>query len=247
MPPVPPTAPEPSILLVSAIAAIVFAVIHVAIGRLRFLDAVPRSRWLSFAGGVAVAYIFLHVLPELSRRREHLDTGIEVLAEHSTYLIALLGLVAFYGLERAIKTSGKASMASGFSVFALHIGSFALYSFLIGYLLLHREEPGLVSLLIYAVAMALHFLTNDVGLRHHHQATYDRIARWVLAAAVVLGWLAGLVLTVSMTVVTGLFALLAGGVVLNVLKEELPEERQSRFWPFLGGVGGYAVLLLLAA
>jgi hypothetical protein len=38
----------------------------------------------------------------------------------------------------------------------------------------------------------------------------------------------------------------SGGIILNVLKEELPEERKSRFLPFAGGVVGYAVLLVLA-
>ena len=33
--------------------------------------------------------------------------------------------------------------------------------------------------------------------------------------------------------------------MLNVLKEELPAERQSRFWAFLAGVSLYTVLLLL--
>ena len=41
-----------------------------------------------------------------------------------------------------------------------------------------------------------------------------------------------------------LFAFLAGGVVLNVMKEELPEERQSRFGAFLLGVAGYGGVLL---
>ena len=42
-----------------------------------------------------------------------------------------------------------------------------------------------------------------------------------------------------------LFALLAGGVVLNVMKEELPEERKSRFGAFLLGVVLYGGLLAL--
>lgn len=41
-----------------------------------------------------------------------------------------------------------------------------------------------------------------------------------------------------------LFAFLAGGVVLNVLKEELPEERESRFGAFALGLAAYAALLL---
>jgi hypothetical protein len=33
-------------------------------------------------------------------------------------------------------------------------------------------------------------------------------------------------------------------VILNVLKEEVPSERQSRFWAFALGMAGYAALLL---
>ncbi len=41
-----------------------------------------------------------------------------------------------------------------------------------------------------------------------------------------------------------LLALLGGGIILNVLKEELPEQRESRFWAFALGGLGYAALLL---
>lgn len=41
-----------------------------------------------------------------------------------------------------------------------------------------------------------------------------------------------------------IFAFLAGSIIFNVLKEELPEERQSRFWAFAVGVAIYAALLL---
>lgn len=42
-----------------------------------------------------------------------------------------------------------------------------------------------------------------------------------------------------------LFAFLGGSAMLNILKEELPEERQSRFWAFLIGVAGYSAVLSL--
>ncbi len=41
-----------------------------------------------------------------------------------------------------------------------------------------------------------------------------------------------------------LFAFSAGRAMLNVLKEELPEERKSRFWAFALGILGYTILLL---
>jgi len=37
---------------------------------------------------------------------------------------------------------------------------------------------------------------------------------------------------------------LAGGISRNVIKEELPPDRESRFWAFAIGAAGYAALLL---
>ena len=68
---------------------------------------------------------------------------------------------------------------------------------------------------------------------------------WVLEGAWV-GWAAGLATELSRAAVGMLFAFLAGGVILNVLKEELPEERQSRFLPFALGAGLYTAVLLLS-
>ena len=241
-------------IYLTAIFAGTFAAVHLFIGNLRFLDVVPRSRWLSAAGGVAVAYVFLHILPELSGHQKTFAKGLglsEQAAETWVYLVALAGLAIFYGLERAAKASRSRSRGKSgkdaveAKVFWLHIGSFGLYNVLIGYLLLHREEAGLWSLVIYFVAMSLHFVTNDFGLREDHKERYDRRGRWLIATAVMAGWTLGALTSISGIVIGFLFAFLAGGVVLNVLKEELPEERQSRFLPFALGLGGYAIVLLL--
>ena len=47
-----------------AVAALV--VVHVVTPALRFLEGTPRSVWLSVAGGVSVAYVFVHLMPELA-------------------------------------------------------------------------------------------------------------------------------------------------------------------------------------
>lgn len=240
--------------VLTAIFAACFALIHIFIAKLRFLDVVPRSRYLSFAGGVAVAYVFLHILPELSAHQQTFAEALSIsrsAAETWVYLVALVGLGVFYGLERAAKTSrGRSRARAGrdeveAGTFWLHTGSFGLYNVLIGYLLLHREEPGLWPLIIYFVAMSLHFVTSDFGLREDQQERYNGAGRWIIAAAVLIGWALGLAVEVPEILVGFLFAFLAGGVVLNVLKEELPEERQSRFWPFALGVVSYAALLLI--
>ncbi|CAA9554323.1 MAG: hypothetical protein AVDCRST_MAG18-559 [uncultured Thermomicrobiales bacterium] len=242
-----------TIRLVSLLAAVALVLVHLFVGRLRFLGCTPRSHWLSLAGGVSVAYVFVHLLPELAEGQEALRevTGdLATFAGRHVYLIALGGLAAFYGLERAATAAndraGRADPGDTASpgVFWLHMASFALYNGLIGYLLLHREERGLRPLLLFVVAMALHFAVTDHGLRAHHRATYDRRGRWILVAAIVAGWTLGLAVALPDAAIAALLAFLGGGVILNVLKEELPEERQSRFSSFALGAAAYAALLL---
>ena len=58
---------EASVLAVTLAAACLLAIVHLLAGRLSFMSWIPRSRWLSAAGGVSVAYVFAHLLPELAR------------------------------------------------------------------------------------------------------------------------------------------------------------------------------------
>ncbi|GIV97879.1 MAG: hypothetical protein KatS3mg057_2536 [Herpetosiphonaceae bacterium] len=232
----------------------VLALVHVFAGKLRFLDVIPRSRWLSIAGGVSVAYVFMHIFPELSKAQRMVEEigGLGIAwIEDRIYFAALAGLALFYGLERLAKQSrrkrrvgDKVEMVS-YGVFWLHVVSFAIYNALIGYLLLHRPDRGVQGLLIFFFAMTLHVIVNDYGLRDHYTDAYKHSGRWILAAAVLIGAALGALMTINEAVLAFVFALVAGGVILNVLKEELPEERESSFWAFALGAVGYAAVLLV--
>jgi zinc transporter ZupT len=244
-------------VIVEAFIVTGFVLVHLFAGKLRFLEGIPRSRWLSLAGGISVAYVFVHVLPELAEAQHSIGEQWQVFqwVEHHAYVVALFGLVVFYGLERLVKSSrgrrgeppqtGEGEAKKSVGLFWLHIFSFAIYNALIGFLLVHREEQDIRGLLFFSVAMAVHFLVNDYGLRQDHKDTYRSAGRWMLASAVLVGWFVGLATNISTTAIDVFFAFLAGGVVLNVLKEELPEERESRFSSFLLGAAAYTVLLLL--
>jgi hypothetical protein len=119
-----------------------------------------------------------------------------------------------------------------------------VYNVLIGYLLGRPEEPGAGTLLLFALAIGLHFLVNDFGLRSHYKEMYARTGRWVLAAAIVAGWGVAQVMELGAASIHGVTAFLAGGIVLNVLKEELPAERESNFGSFALGAAAYSALLL---
>jgi zinc transporter ZupT len=228
-----------------------FALVHVVGKNIRFLHVTPRSIWLSFAGGVSLSYVFVHLLPELGARQretsEHLDAGREGPAGVILYVAALAGLIAFHALEHLVRNNRrKAARGASGSLFWVHLASYAVYSVLIGYLLVHQQERELGELATYAFAMALHFLINDQGLREHHGTTYDRQGRWILAASPLVGWTAGILIELSPLAISIAFAFLAGSIVLIVLKEELPEDRESRFGASALGAATFAIVLVLA-
>ena len=131
----------------SLVLSVGLALVHLFSERMRFLHASPRSRWLSAAGGVSVAYVFVHLLPDLAEEQETVREAMGetfTFLEYHVYLVALVGLAPFYGLERAAKVSrGESRLAggedtTGVCVFWVHVSSFALYNSLLGYLMLPR-------------------------------------------------------------------------------------------------------------
>ena len=249
--------------IAALLAALVLAGAHLLAPRLTMLTLVPRSRWLSAAGGVSVAYVFVHLLPELAEGQatiegeggaEEAGAGplLDVLEGH-VYLVALVGLAVFYGVEKHSLTSRRRNAehtgedrTTG-DAFWLSIASFAVYNTVIGYLLLDADLEELAQLVLYTLALGVHFVINDLALSEHHRHAYRFWGRWLLAGAVLAGWLAGIATDVSERLIALVIAFIAGGVVLNVLKEELPGERLAQFWPFAGGALAYTVLLQLAS
>lgn len=238
----------------SVVFVVALMLIHLLAKEMKFLNVVPRSRLLSAAGGISVAYVFLHLLPELGKFQEHLRGTIEndfwQFFEDHIYLVAMLGLALFYGLEQIVKKSKRHNDEANdrkatAEVFWIHISSFALYNGLIGYLLIREEFADGWGKTFFFIAMGVHFITNDRGLRVTHREDYDKFGRWLLTGAIFIGWLIGVFTEVSEMLISFLVAFLAGSVILNVMKEELPDERASSFSAFFIGLAAYSFLLFL--
>lgn len=218
---------------------LVLSAVHLVIHQLRFLNVLPRSKMLSVSGGVAVAYVFLHILPQLTEYHQGLAPGG---SKKLLYFIALSGLVLFYGMERQIRYEyPEKEIAVG--DFWLHLVSFTFYNVLIGVLMVTEAHRSNSELLLFTFAIGLHFFNTDYGLWFDYRQRYPRYGRWLLITGLWLGWLLGSKMEDIQHYVPYLFAFLIGGIILNVMKEELPQERQSNFWAFLTGVAGYGITL----
>ena len=225
-------------------------VVHISSKKLHFLYALPRHRFLSLSSGIAVSYVFVHLLPELNKYQKMLERSLDnsfwSALENHIYLLALFGLVLFYGLELIVRKNSGKTKERDFSLrlFQLHMVSFFFYNAIIGYLLVKGEYDGKLGLVLFFIAMSVHFIANDWSLRTSHEDVYDRYGRWLLSLAVLFGWAIGRFSEIPEVMVSLLAAFIAGAIILNVMKEELPEDRQNSLRAFLLGVVFFTILIL---
>ncbi len=230
-------------LLETGFAAVLLAAAFVVLGRL----LTPRSL-TSFGGGMAAAYVFLHVMPELHGAR-HAFTEAAAMAlpyeGKAIYYLALAGFLSFYGIRhfhtrQLSAREGKPDRLD----FQVQIGGFAAYAWLMGYLLLRGLEAHHIAIGLYAVAMAFHCLAINRELSHEYGNDYRRTGRFILAGMALAGWASAALLDLPASLIPLLLAFLSGAVIMNSLILELPTEKDGRFWPFITGGLLYGLILL---
>jgi hypothetical protein len=209
-----------------------------------------KRRWGAFSAGVAVAYIFVSVIPELEEHRPIVAASATVSlldAEKRIYLWALAGFVTFVGLSRLpvhMPLNATGTVRAKLPFWGAMTG-YSLYTLLIGYLLVHRENPSLLSLGLFVFAMGLHLFMVDIELVEQFTSFYQPWGRMSLIASVLVGWILGIVNALPDSFTSRLFALVIGAVIVMSAHEELPAGEGQQFWWFVVGAFCYATVLML--
>jgi hypothetical protein len=231
----------------AAVATAVLAVVHAAIPALRHrLRGAPEGLAASVGGGVAAAYVFVHLLPEVARGSVEVaevlgeSTRVTELEEVLLFLVAFGGFLCLYGLDHLAERTRADS-----GVFAVHLGAYAAYNAVITYSLPTQFRTGTGTALLFVTAMAVHFLLSDRALAERYTDRFRRTGRPVLVAALVIGYLlAWAFAPTSAVVVSVILALLSGFVLYNVFHDELPGDARLRYPAFLASAGCYAAVLV---
>ena len=215
-------------------------------------------RFLSFSGGISVAYIFAELLPELEHARKLFLQSAEGLGypfgEHRIYLATLAGFIISYGLYHwanssrlwdskpppDVKESG--GVRKGLYI---AVSEFFIYSWLITYLLGFQLREGAVPLILYIIAMGSHFILVDFYLLMDYGVFYSRKGKNLLALAPLAGWGCYKMIVLPFPFLVTLGAFIAGAVIMNTMIIELPKREETKFWAFLSGAVLYTVILLL--
>lgn len=248
--------------LANIFVVIGFTVIHVNSNLFNIERWDLTAKFSSLVGGISIAYVFFHLFPTLIHYQKDISRTFKLTSASAFQLIfgmILLGLIVFYFLEMAMQSS-KLSVAldrlnnktvsdDDFEqrhqrVFWAHIGSYALYNIIIGILLADQRFETSTTAIFYLVAVGLHFFTNNWVLRHHFTRLYDKYGRLLISLTVLVGFLIGLTFHIDHTIIALLEAFVAGGLILNAIKDELPQCKGNNFLIFLIGTVIYSFILI---
>lgn len=207
--------------------------------------------YASFSGGVAVAYVFLHMLPNLVEYNKPMgefllkNQWLTPFTELFIYIIALGGFVIYYGFDLLAERQ-KSKKHSDDLVYSLHLAMFCLYNFLITYTMSLRAYASVTATVLFTLAMALHFILTDRKFCRNYAHRFNHFGRYVLIAALFIGWLCSVIFDpVNVLVSAFMVAFLSGSVLLNVFREELPATQLINYVWFTGGAAIIALILLL--
>ncbi len=225
----------PPLYLGAAVLAAVLVIAHLSAPRLRRMLTPHASVVRSFGGGMAAAYVFLHLLPEL-------DVGHELLGA-LIYVLPLLGFVVHYLVKHRLHVLAQSKAEVSGESFWTELINLAFYNLLIVYVAPQLEmELGLASVAIFT-AMTLHLIQSDYGFGLEYPRRFDQVGRFVLAFASLTAY-AILVVRQQLneTVADMLTAFLAGSVLFRVFRDEVPDQAKSRITWFIGGIIVFSAL-----
>ncbi len=228
--------------LASLIAVIIFSLVHLGAQTTKHLDRITHGRLLSAGGGVAIAYVFIDLLPKLGKSDLLVQKALEGVFpyfERHVYIMALAGFLLFFIVDRSATVIKKQN------TFWLSLLSYALFNFLVGYAIVDKDNPEVRPLILFTFAMALHYFTNDFTLSTKYGKAYLKMGRWILVLALFLGWFAGAWVTLSPTVIALVSAFIGGGVIMNVTRHELPKNNPHSLGAFIAAAIFYTCVLLI--
>ena len=229
---------ETELSILTLVAGLLIAAVHLfgeAVHRVLFRnERVARS----FGSGMAVAYLFLQLMPELMRGVAHHG--------HWILTLALLGFLLFYGLAKlASATTDRHQGKRG--MFMLNLGFMTLYSWMIVYSLPDVVKlSGRLPAAIVCVALAIHMLSSVHGMAEQHEGLFRIHHRLLLAAAALLGAVMDMVVEPDPLISSISVALVTGFIMFGTLNEELPDPARSDYKMFALGVATVAGLSELA-
>ncbi len=231
------------------------ALAHIASNRVNLLNTLKTYGWISFGAGASVAYVFVHVFPEIGvfQRQITGHAGHHQpvrFMNQPLYIISLGGLCLLYILdtiEDRFRVEGSNELQRHkyyVPLFSLRCFFYFLYNIMIAYIITQRPGEGLINMSLIIVALMLHFVVINTRAHEKYRELFGRYMRWPAAGGLITGWVLGIIIDLPDVITVTVFSLIGGMITYIALKSELPQTRHRAPIHFFAGAMIYALIVL---
>ena len=241
--------------LLSLCGLTIMALGNIFIWKIQAYSVTRTHRWISFGTGASVAYVFVHVLPEIGIFQKKLLGYVGhnphggFLSNH-LYLAALGGIFLFYLLDYLesrfeYKESHLVFHNTHFKhVFFTELLVYLLYNILVAYMVTQRPGDGIISLILITFGLTLHFIVYNLRVAESYGDLYNKYFRWLTSAGLFLGWGLGVAVNIPMVVEVTLFSFVGGVITYIALKVECSHTENRAPFFFMAGILLYTLITL---
>ncbi len=192
---------------------------------------------ISFAAGVAVTYILLHLFPQVA--------ALSSIEGKSIFLYVLAAFTVTYLLQRHLHISHHEHILFKSNA-QLHLVFFFIYHMIVGILLTEIASRGKEEALLFFIPFLMYISVEILPQRFHLRHTF---AKFLYACAPLFGALVAAIIPSVRGAVSSIFAellaLATGTLLFIVIKQSMPSNRESKPIAFVFGVVLYSIVLLV--
>ena len=235
--------------IITGFLTIFLCITHYLSPEIKRIKGLSSTKIISFAGGVAVGYVFLHMLPELVESRDKIHELLDKVTSMSqfkdliVFVIALIGFELYYLLERFTVKHDASNSTLQKRSYAFNMAFYFIYNVLITYTLILFLETGFFYVILYSIAMGLHFILSDRHFNRYYPKLFGKRSHLLLIFALVFGYVLSIIAPINIYVSAMLTAFLSGAILYNAFSEEIALDRQTSMGAFF--LGSLIMALLL--
>lgn len=191
-----------------------------------------KIKFISFAAGISVSYIFLSLLPEIYVGAVSINKFI--------FISVLAGFGVFHLLEKHIRqyySKGKFRKEHEL----IHTTTSFLYFFVVGFVLVKITESSIISGVLLFIPVLFHVIIDSLPRR----ATKKPHLRVFFASSAFLGSIVAVFVDLGMAFNLTLFGIVGGALLYTVVRESLPRGREGKPLYFVIGLLLFMVLIMI--
>jgi len=232
---------------------LVLASVHILCGKKNWWHFFEAHGWVSFSAGASVAYVFIHVFPDISILQQQFS-GIPShhyngrFFNQPLYLTALAGICLPYLIDTLelsyIEQDKRFHERVHQGIFGVRKLLYTFYNMMLAYMIVNRHGEGILHMKIIVTVLAMHFIVINANFKEIYNDLFKRYIRWFAILGLIIGGILGKTVAVPNFILAYLFSLLGGIITYTALKEELPKTSHRAPFHFLAGIVCFSLLIL---